>query len=306
MAIFLVFFNYALWSSIFTIGKASLTCASPLFLTGTRMLAAGVLMIAALALFRPQALKFNRAQLATMGLLGLFSVYLANALEFWGLQYLTAAKTCLIYSLTPFISALLSYFQFGEKMTPLKAAGLTIGFMSFIPILLDRSGAEELVRGLGWLTWAEIALMGAAVSAAYGWILLKLLGTRQATSPIAANAVSMAFGGILALAHSFFIENWSPVPVTNTRGFFEGLALMIVISNIICYNIYGWLLKKFSATFLSFAGLTTPLFAALFGYLFLKETITPYFFVALGVIAVGLALVYIEERKQGYIRPSAD
>lgn len=302
MPIFLVFFTYALWSSIFTVGKATLAYASPLFLTGSRMLVAGFLLVLFLAIFDRKTLKIKtKQQWLSIFLLGFFSVYLANALEFWGLQYLTAGKTCLIYSLTPFISAVLSYFQFGEKITWRKAAGLGIGFLSFIPIIMDGGGSESL-SGLGILSWAELALMLAAISAAYGWILLKSLGTQQATSPIASNALSMLIGGTLALIQSGFTENWAPLPVTNMTHYLQGMALIIVISNLICYNLYGWLLKKFSATFISFAGLTTPLFAATFGYFFLGEKITNYFFMALGIIAVGLFIVYREERRLGYIQ----
>jgi len=59
---------------------------------------------------------------------------------------------------------------------------------------------------------------------------------------------------------------------------------------------YGYLLKQYSATFLSFAGFSTPLFAALFGWLFLSELVTFHFFVALGLLTVGLGIFYRDEK----------
>jgi drug/metabolite transporter (DMT)-like permease len=111
----------------------------------------------------------------------------------------------------------------------------------------------------------------------------------------------MLLGGIFALIHSFFVENWEPVPITDYFGFLRGVLLMILISNLICYNLYGWLLKRFTATFLSFAGLTTPLFAALFGWLILQETVSWTFFLSVAIISLGLWLVYAEELRLGYI-----
>ncbi|MBJ7450176.1 MAG: DMT family transporter [Parachlamydiales bacterium] len=302
----LVFLTYAIWSSCFTIGKATLAVSAPLFLTGTRMIVAAAILIAYVIIFNPKSLKLNKRQWLFIGLLGIFSIFIANALEFWGLQFLTAGKTCLIYSLTPFISAVLSYFQFGEKITYRKWIGLLIGFTSFIPIALEEKGLASL-RNEQWslVSMPELALVGAAIAAAYGWILLKKLGGEEAVSPITANGFSMLFGGILALLASGYFESWNPIPVSDSKIFLQGVFLNILVSNILCYNLYGFLLKKFSATFISFAGLTTPLFAALFGWAYLGEKIGLFFYIAIAIIGAGLFVVYMEERRLGYIKTKA-
>src|SRR3989344_6378366 len=109
MSIFLVTLMYALWSSMFSLGKLALEHAPPLFLTAARMLLAGLLLMIYLFLKdrwfnRKKALsrfKWTWKQFCSIALLGLFSIYLANAFEFWSLQRLSAAKTCFIYSLSP-------------------------------------------------------------------------------------------------------------------------------------------------------------------------------------------------------------
>lgn len=265
------------------------------------MFLAGVIILTFLALFQRKDLKIKKHQLFPLILFAISAVYLTNVFEFWGLQYLTAAKACFIYSLSPFLAALFSYFQFKEKITSKKLLGLIIGFVGFVPVLLNQSGAEQLLGGLSFLSWAEIALIIATVTSVYGWILLRKLGKEEGISPLMTNGTSMCLGGLFALIHSYFAEGWSPLPVTNYLGFFQGVFLMIVISNLICYNLYGWLLKRFTATFLSFAGLTTPLFAAFFGWLILKETVSWTFFVSVGIISLGLWLVYSEELRLGYI-----
>lgn len=301
MPLFFVFLTFFIWSTSFTIGKATLEASPPIFLTGARMLLGGLIILLFLAALRRQDLKIKRHHLFPLILLSLTSVYLTNVFEFWGLQYLTAAKACFIYSLSPFLSALFSYFQFKEKLTARKLLGLVIGFVGFVPVLLSQSGAEELIGGLSFLSWAELALIGATITSVYGWILLRKLGKDEGMSPIMANGSSMCLGGLFALIHSLFIDSWAPTPITNYGQFFQGILLMIVISNLICYNLYGWLLKRFTATFLSFAGLMTPLFAAFFGWMFLKETVTWSFFLSVGIISLGLWLVYSEELRLGYI-----
>ena len=159
-------------------------------------------------------------------------------------------------------------------MTLKKCLGLFIGLVGFIPVLATKEPqGESLSGGFGFFSWAEIALIGAAACAMYGWVLLRHLGKNLKMEPIIANGISMLIGGICAIIHSAFTDKWVPFPISNYYIFFGSISIMVIISNLICHNLYGYLLKKFSATFLSFSGLTTPLFAALFGWIILRETV---------------------------------
>jgi drug/metabolite transporter (DMT)-like permease len=79
---------------------------------------------------------------------------------------------------------------------------------------------------------------------------------------------------------------------------------MIFISNIICYNLYGYLLKWFSETMISFFDLLSPLYASINAYLFLEVPFHPIILVSTVLVSVGLFIVYRIELKQGYILAS--
>ena len=302
MNILLVILLYATWSSVFSIGKWTLQFTSPLFLTSTRMLFAGVLLLGYLFLFKREALKVNKKQFLSLLLLAIFSIYLANAFEFWGLKYLSAAKTCFIYSLSPFFAALFSYFHFGEKMTSRKWLGMLIGVIGIFPVLYLQTDQEGLMGGMGFISWPAFAIMGAALCSIYGWVLLRLSVKEQDVSPFMANGSSMILGGIFALIHSMMVESWQPFPIASAAPFAQGLLAMTFISNIICYNFYGMLLKRFTATFLSFMGLLSPIFASLNSWLLLGESPSWVIFLSTGIVSIGLWLVYHAELKQGYIK----
>src|SRR5690606_5047230 len=102
MSFLILISTFAIWSSVFSLGKMALEVSPPLFLTATRMLLAGLLILAYLAWRNRSAFKITRRQLASLGVLAVFSIYLTNAFEFWGLKHMTAAKTCFFYSFTPF------------------------------------------------------------------------------------------------------------------------------------------------------------------------------------------------------------
>lgn len=298
---FFVIILYALFASTFTIGKTGLEYAQPLFFVGSRMFVAGILMLAYQYFFKREQFIFKKQDLWRVASLALFAIYLTNVLEFWGLQYLTSFKTCFIYSLSPFASALLSYWMLGDKLTGKKWLGLVIGCLGFLPILINETTKEELTGHIWFLSWAEIAVMIAAFASVYGWVLLKQLVNENGYSPFMANGLSMLLGGIMALVHSFLAEDWNPFPVTEFSPFLDCMLLLILISNFVCYNLYGYLLKRYSATFISFAGFITPLFTALFGWFYLGEIVTwPFYFSAL-IVFIGLFIFNQEELQEAAI-----
>jgi len=264
-------------------------------------------MVGYLAIRKRTSLKLNKRQWISIGFLSLFSIFFANILEFWGLQYMTAAKTCFIYSLSPFFAALLSYIHFKEKMNKLKWIGMSIGFLGVIPVMMTQTGSEELFSGIGIFTWPTLAIVGAAFFSIYGWIILRLVVKDQEVSPVTANGLSMLIGGMLALFCSMGVDTWNPVPIASGTlvPFIAGTLGMTLLYNVICYNAYGWMLKRLTATFLSFMGLLSPIFASITGWFFLGETPSWQIFLSTGVLSIGLWIIYRAELKQGYIKKSS-
>lgn len=295
----LIVILYSLFASVFTIAKVGLDYTQPIFFVGSRMVIAGILMIAYQALTAPQTLVIKKKFIWTLVGLAFFNIYLTNVMEFWGLKYLTSFKTCFIYSLSPFMAAFLSYFMFDERMTSRKWLGLGIGIVGFAPILVQMGDAEATMVYGGVFSLPEIAVMVAAAASSFGWILMRKLIKEGGYQPLVANGFSMLIGGVFSLVHSGLVETWDPMPVTSYVPFLECTLLLVIISNILAYNLYGVLLRRFTATFLSFSGFITPLITAFFGWVVLGETITTTFFVSASVVFVGLLVFYQEELRLG-------
>ncbi|NGX37117.1 MAG: S-adenosylmethionine/S-adenosylhomocysteine transporter [Chlamydiae bacterium] len=303
----LVVLMYATWSSVFAFGKVMLAYSTVLFLTGSRMMLAGGILLTYLAIRKRSEFKLDRRQWFSIGILALFSIFLSNILEFWGLQYLSAAKTCFIYSLSPFFAALFSYLHFKEKMTRSKWLGMGIGIIGMIPVFMTQTGSEELLNAFSFFTWPTLAIMGAALFSVYGWVVLRLVVKDHQISPFMANGSSMMIGGTMAIVSSALIDNWSPFPISpgGTSSFISGMLAMTFIYNIVCYNLYGMMLKRYTATFLSFMGLLSPIFASLTAWLLLGEMPSWQIFLSTGIVSIGLWIVYRAELKQGYIKGSS-
>jgi drug/metabolite transporter (DMT)-like permease len=140
-------------------------------------------------------------------------------------------------------------------------------------------------------------------------VMKKLINKRY--SVVFVNSIGMLGGGILAFLTSLWVEGYPMIRdtevtmqwVANYYGIFTekivmlGIysGLLIIIANIICYNLYGYLLSRYSATFLSFVGFMTPLFAALLGWIYLGEPVTWHFFATLLIVLCGLSLFHTKQ-----------
>ena len=299
----LILILYALFGTTFILGKEAVMAVPPIFFIGIRMILASIILLGFIKFYQRGSLAIKRKDLPWFAGIIAFHIYISYVLEFVGLQYLTGAKTCLLYNLSPFITALFSYFFFGEMMTKRKWLGLGIGFLAFLPSLMIQAPAQELsAGGFGFISWPEIMLMVSVTSACAGWIFMRKLTRELGYSYFFVNSIGMLGGGVLALATSYPTEVWpSYTSLISNVPFMRSLFLLILIGNIVCFNLYGKLLATYSATILSFFGFVTPLFAALFGWYWLGETVHWTFYVTVFFVAFGLYEFYQEELKQGYI-----
>ena len=271
---YLVLILYALFGATFTLGDAAVRVMPPLLFIAIRMMLAGLLLLGFVKTQHKEDFKFDMKHLPWFLGIVFFHIYLSYCTEFFSFQYLTSAKVAMFYNLSPFITALFAYFVFKEVMTPRKWLGLAIGFGGFLPLLESKAPAVESTLGtFGFISVAEIIALVSVTSACAGWVFMKKLTTEFHYSYIFVNGFGMLFGGSLALATSYATETWPAFDyVMYSFPFWRSLILLILIGNVICFNLYGKLLHTYSTTMLSFFGFVTPLFTALLaGYGLVKQ-----------------------------------
>lgn len=323
-----------LFASTFTIGKAVLQYLNPIFFIGLRMTIAGTILLAWLYFFKRDKFFIKKEHWFLFLQIIIFHIYIAYVFEFWALKYLSSFKTAFLYNLSPFISAIFAYLFLSEKMSLKKWVGLLIGFSGIILVLLNGHSSQEIVSGVAtegksvffFLSWPEISLLTAVCSSVYGWVVFKKLGKIGGYSSLMINGFGMFCAGLLAFVTSFFTEgscccvgtgsgisgdlangftdvvsgatkNLFSLPISDLFLVFGYTFLLIILANIVGYNLYGYLLKKYSITFLSFSCTITPFFAALFGAIFLGEVPSLTFFLSSTLVVIGLYIFYMQELK---------
>ena len=297
----LVVLLYAILASTFIFAKNTLAYCQPFFLIGFRMLLAGSILLAYQFITNKKALHIKSDDVFTFFKVSLFHIYFAFILEFWSLQYLTALKTTLIYSATPFIAALLAYFLLKERLSPKKVLGIVIGLGGLSPILLAQTSSEAAMGSVFSISMPEIVLFLAVISASYAWFIVSDL-MKKGYDLATINGFAMIVGGMLSFITSWFFEGFC-CPVTQWTPFLGWLTLLIISANFIVYNFYGWLLKRYSITFITFAGFLCPSFGTFYEWLFLGGSVTWHYFLSLGLVTLGLYVFHCDELKRKNIIP---
>ncbi len=289
----LIVLMYTLFAVSFSLGKILVqSYGSPIFLTGIRMFTGGSILLAYQYFVARHHFKFKWKHRWLYLQMIIFGIYIAYILRFWGLQYVSAAKTSFLYNISPFLSSLYSYIIFNERLSRNQWIGLFIGFIGLLLILISQTNGTALSNWNFFIDPAELVILTSVACHSYSWIVMRKLVRDKSYAPMMVNGLAMTAGGILALITSLLVENTPVINSDNILNFGSLLAGVVIISNIFCYNLYGYLLKQYTATLLSFAGFLTPPLTALISWIFMCETITWHFYAANMVVLIGLYIFY--------------
>jgi len=292
-----IVFMYAVLAATFTVGKIVAGLATPYFIVGFRMTVAGIFFLAYQYLRNKKQLKIKTKDLGLFFYTALFYIYLAYIPEFWALQYVSSSKEVILYSITPFIVAILAYFLASEKITIKKIIGMIIGFIGMMPMLLMQDDIREASMELFKISWPEVVLMIAIFSGAYGWFPVKKL-MNKGYSLASINGYTMFTGGIGAFITSFAVDGFFHKHVFDWLPFLFWIIILIITANGIFYTLYGWHLSRFSFTLLSFFGFLCPIFGSFYAWRFLGDQLTLNHLVALILTSLGLYIFYKDELKK--------
>lgn len=291
----LIIILHALWAASVTTSKMMLDFTNPIFLTGIRMSIAGSLLLYYQYFHAHEHFIFKRKHFWLFFQIAFFGIFVAYNLRHWALDEVSAAKTMFLYNAGPFMSSLYSYFIFKEYMSKQKWLGLFIGCIGIIPILLTSTPKEAALGEFMYISWAEVAILASAAAHSYSWIVMRRLVRDENYSPMMVNGICMLAGGLMAFVSAFAFEGFTLVITTSIWYFVALLGFVIIISNIICHNLYAYLLRQYTATFLSFTGFMGPIIAAVYGRVLFGTPITWHYYVSSIVMFVGLYLFYKDE-----------
>ena len=291
---------HAIFASSYSISKTALIYVEPIFFIATRMICSGLVLIAYQCFIRREKLAFKREHFWLFFQLTFFMFYLAYVLDYAVVEYVDSSKWALLYTLSPIFVGIFSYFFLSERLTSKKVLGLFIGLIGIIPIVLKKTGQEGILGSFLGFSFSELFIITSVILYSYGWVVARKLVKYEGYSAIHVNGITMLAGGTMALITSPFIDTWSPSPIKNSYAFLSFLGLSVVITTF-SYMAIGYFMRIYTITFLRLLVFVNPLYVALYGWLFLGETVTWYFFVSMAITFMGIYLFYQEELHERYL-----
>ena len=262
--------------------KATIAEIAPMFQASLRLLGATALLFL-WCLWRGVPL-FQRDGSLRAGLLAGALFGGEFACIYLGLQYTTASRLTVFLYTSPFwVAVLLPWWVKSERLRGLQWVGLLAAFVAVVFALREgftgdhtataRGDLLALVGGMLWgLTTVVIRASSLAKVSAE-----KLLLYQLAVSALTFPALSLALGEV-------WVWHFSSFAITS-------LVLQTAIGAFASYLAWMWMLGRYPATKISVFVFCTPLFALLFGALWLKENVTPGLLAALAMVAAGIVLV---------------
>jgi drug/metabolite transporter (DMT)-like permease len=275
---------YVLWGSTYLAIRIGVQDLPPALMSGTRFTLAGAILLAFL-LLRGVPLP-PRAMFGPIALTGMLLLFGGNLLVTVAEITVPSGMAAVLVANLPFVLVLCeATLKDGERITPLGAAGLVIGFAGMLILMWPKLAATRY-GGLSSLR-GEGALLAANLCWAIGSIYSKR--RVRGTPPLMAVAFEMLFAGVALCLFGLLLGEASRVHLT-TRAALAVLWLLTA-GSLFGYSAYMWLLSHVPAVKVSTYAYVNPVIALLLGWSFLGEPLDTRVGVGTLVILAGVALV---------------
>ncbi|MEB3292200.1 MAG: EamA family transporter [Synechococcales bacterium] len=297
------------WGTAMVAMKGAIAQTTPFFLAGVRLVPAGFLVLGAAAIAGKPQPKTWQAWLwiALFALVDgtLFQGFLAQ-----GLTRTNAGLGSVMIDSQPLAVAILAHWLFAEQIGWIGWVGLLLGVLGISLLGLPQDWLTTALAG-GWSTidwqgagWGMLVdrlgdvvmslfdngqwlMLMAALSMAIGTVLVRFVSRH--VDPVVATGWHMILGGLPLFALSDWLEQqqWQHLAGAD----WLALVYATIFGSAVSYGLFFYFAAQGSLTSLSALTFLTPVFALMFGNLFLAETLEPLQWLGVGLTLLSIYLI---------------
>ncbi len=269
-----------IWGGTFMVVSIALQGYGPLTVACARTtLGAAALLMLMRALNRPLP-DFNGRMWKYLIVIGLLNTALPFALLSWGQQYVPSAFAGISMAALPLFVLPLAHVFTDEKLSTRNLVGVTLGFVGAVVLI----GPSILRIGSGWEPLGQIACIAAALSYAISSIM-----TRRCPpiDPITMAALLLVVGAIALIPAMLIVEG---VPTVTDRTSTIAIIFLGIVPTALAALLRVYTIRSAGAVFLTLVNYQVPVWSMIFGAWILAEILPLRFFIALGLIMIGLII----------------
>lgn len=269
-----------LWASAYVPSKIGVLDSSPLWFLVVRFGVSGMLAFA-IARSLGGRLPPTRRQLAAVLALGVLTNAIYLGLTYEALRHLASGVGAIVASLNPLVLAIVAPYVLQERLTPLKVAGLLLGFGGVVAVMMARIGSGTADPG-------DVALaFGGVIGSVAGTIVFKRwcgdLDLRMTT------ALQLLAASAVLLPLALLLEG--PPHALWTARLEVSFVYLVVVISVGASLIWFWLLTHGEASRVSAFYFLTPVFGLFLAAWLLGEHVGVRDVGGLVAIALGIFLV---------------
>lgn len=243
----------------------------------------GALLMAGIALRRGHRLPTEGRVLAGIAFLGFINNVVPFSLITWSEQHIDSSLAAILNSTVPLFAVILSHFALAdESFTWRRVLGVLLGFggvlVLFAPGLVASAGSAAL--------WGQLAVIVASAGYAIGSVFARKR-LQRVPAPVL-TTVQLGFALLWTLPLTALERPWT-LELTG-MAWFAALWLGLLGTGM-AYLLFFILLRSIGATPTTMVTYVIPLFAVIFGVLFLREQVQWQHLLALILIIGGVAMV---------------
>lgn len=312
LAALLLIAPFFFWGTAMVAMKGVIPHTTPLFMAGIRLVPAGILvLLSAMLMGRPQPRGW--AAWLWIGLFALVDGALFQGFLAEGLVRTGAGLGSVMIDSQPIAVALMACWLFGEQIGAIGWLGLALGIGGISLLGLPDEWIVGLFQGTVEFDashWGmnllhdlfqngQWLMLLAALSMAVGTVLMRYV-SRHA-DPVAATGWHMILGGLPLFALSAQVEanQWVNLDGAN----WVAMGYSTIFGSAIAYGLFFYFASSGSLTSLSSLTFLTPIFALLFGNLFLSEMLSPIQWAGVGLTLVSIYLINQREVLMQKLHP---
>ncbi len=273
----------------FPVARIILIQTDPLVVAFFRyLISASILCAIALRIsYKPGEIKISSKDKRTIWLLGFVIVIINQTLFLVGQKLTTSAHGGLLFAITPVFVYLMAIKHLGETWIPKRAIGIVLAVGGSAIIIFENGFAFDYDVLVGDLV-IIVAVLAWAFYTVYGKPLVEKYGTFRVT------AYTIGAGTLMYFPFGLYRLIGTDLSQITPQGWWA-LLYISILTSVIGYSIWYWLLKYMEASKASVIVNIQPIIAGILGYYMLGEVIT-WQFVGGGVVI--LLGVYLTQRSK--------